>query len=485
MLNTLEYFWGEVTPQRAERLLLETELPGSYLLRQQSGDTFVSFLDRDGRVKHYFLNQRSDSALYQARPELKSSLVETFIFMRETSLEWLYPVIHDEDALDDDDEVPDEGFGGPSCRVCGLLNPNSHHMNYHRLIFCNSCVKMVERPGWTVHKCNQSLLHCQNCTYSTLVPANLRRHVAAKHRPPQPPNSSNNNNNNMDDVEEDAAAGEEDVGEEDVGEENVGEEGVGGEDVGEENVGEMDVGEENAGKREAVEENVASKSSFKVQLFGFGKAVMTVMLIIVTCSSGAGGLLSMCFDKLKELESHEEKLDWLEPAKRGRGRPRCPPGWRTCELCGYHAPSKQRLRVHIRKHDREMQRLNRKWVCKNAENKCKYTSKRKADLTKHEKTCRHELKAPKTLSPETLWDIISLFPLSNTMAYNFLKMLEKALEFRFLPSGLREDMKTRLNCCMQFLESEIVQFKVRMREVVTHLSTNNIQKVVIGHPSEY
>ena len=195
----------------------------------------------------------------------------------------------------------------------------------------------------------------------------------------------------------------------------------------------------------------------------------------------------MCFEKIKELESHEENWDWLEPAKRGPGRPRCPPGWRTCEMCGYHAPSKQRLRVHIRKHDREMQRLNRKWVCKNAEHKCKYTSKRKADVTKHEKTCRFTLKAPKTLSPETLWDIISLFPLSNTMAYKFLKTLEKALEFRFLPSGLREDMKTRLNCCMQFLESELVQFKVRIREVVvthltmfkrwslvTHLSTNII-----------
>ena len=438
MLNTLEYFWPDLSPKRAERLLLETGLPGSFLLRRDSGDTFVSFLDSDSKVKHYFINQRADSALYQARPELKCSIVDTFMFMRDTTFQWLYPVnydeaqVHGDDSDVSDNEGPETGGDGGSCRVCGLMNPNFYHNNHHRLFYCPKCNQMVERPGWTSHRCNQRSLQCHVCTYTTLVPANLRRHIAAKHRPV---NSSNSNNNNNSD--------EEDVGEDDVGEE--------------------DKGNEDIGEGEADEENSATKSSFKVQLFGFGKAVMTVMLIMITCSTGTGGLLSMLFqtNTKSDDESDHDDWDWLEPPKRGRGRPRCPPGWLTCDTCGYHAPSKRRLRIHERKHDRQLAKLNQVHFCKYAENKCKYQSRRKSDVTKHEKKCRHKPKVPETLNAETLWDIVSLFPLSNTLAYNFLKMLEKALNFRFLPKYLREDMKTRLNCCMQFLTAEKVQFKVR------------------------
>ena len=84
MVDTLDYFWHDVSPKQAETVLLKEELPGRYLLRMDSGDTIVSFVNNELKVKHYFVNQRSDSLLYKAQPELKTSLLETFIFSGST-----------------------------------------------------------------------------------------------------------------------------------------------------------------------------------------------------------------------------------------------------------------------------------------------------------------------------------------------------------------------------------------------------------------
>ena len=61
MVDTLEYFWRDISPKRAETLLLSEEMPGRYLLRRDpGGDTIVSFVTNELEVKHYFVNQRSD-----------------------------------------------------------------------------------------------------------------------------------------------------------------------------------------------------------------------------------------------------------------------------------------------------------------------------------------------------------------------------------------------------------------------------------------
>ena len=195
-----------------------------------------------------------------------------------------------------------------------------------------------------------------------------------------------------------------------------------------------------------------------------------IMVMVSSCYSGAAGVL-MCAKNENDSESKADEWDWLEPPKRGPGRPRCPPGWLTCSTCGFHAQSKKRLRIHERKHDREMKKANQFHYCKYAEHGCLQKSRKKFNIERHEHRCKKKPKSPKTLDADTLWNIISLFPLSNTMAYNFLKMLEKAIDFPFLPTRLREEMRTRLNCCMQFLEAEKVQFKVR--------------NIGGGHPSEY
>ena len=427
MVDTLEYYWHDISSRRAEAVLREEELPGRYLLRQESGDILVSFLDPELKVKHFYVNQRSDSLLYKARPELKNSLLETFQFMKEaSSLQWLYPVNiddhnHDQDpdSGEGDQDVPDPG----ACRVCGILDPSSHHNRLHRLVFCDNCDSMVARSVWTQHKCNQRYHQCPVCTYKTVIPSNLRRHIKAKHP----------------------------VNDMDVGE-------VGGQGQDEQQQAEDDTPAAAKSSQEPPQSSRSSRS--RVSLLWLWSLLMTGLMIFVTGYSGTAGLLSLATEK--EKPSQDEDWEWLENPKRGRGRPRCPPGWLTCNMCGYHAPSKKRLRTHERKHDRELKKLNQFFECKYQENGCQRKSRKKYNIQQHEIKCSHKPKSPKTLSADTLWDIISLFPLSNSMAYKFLRMLEKALDFRFLPTGLKEEMKTRLNCCMQFLTSELVQFKVRI-----------------------
>ena len=139
----------------------------------------MSFVDKELKVKHYFVNQRGDSLLYKTHPELKTSLLKTFIFMKEASkLQWLYPV---NVACHAHNDAPEAEVEEGACRVCGLLNPSPYHIDIHRLVFCSKCDSMIVRNVWSHHKCNQRHHSCEVCTYSTPRPDNLRRHIEAKH----------------------------------------------------------------------------------------------------------------------------------------------------------------------------------------------------------------------------------------------------------------------------------------------------------------
>ena len=52
-------------------------------------------------------------------------------------------------------------------------------------------------------------------------------------------------------------------------------------------------------------------------------------------------------------------------------------------------------------------------------------------------------------------------PLSNNVAFKLLKLLEKALGVKYLPKYFKRTLSDYLNSTLQFLESEIVTFKVR------------------------
>ena len=457
-------------------------MPGRYLLRKDKGDIIVSFITSEMKVKHYCVNQRSDSLLYKARPELRRSIVDTFTFMRETmEMMLLYPVNADDhvvpDGNDGDNDVPGEGVRS-SCRVCGLQDPPTSHIESHRLIFCNRCDSMVERRVWGQHRCNQADHQCQLCDYSTGVPANLRRHMRLKHRVPH----GNNENG-------EAPEGGQDTG----GQQRDGDDGDNDEAPGEcqgdpgaspdaatartvedqlfSNISDYD----SAPPCQPSQAKQSSRRRFKVSLSQMMKHIMTVMMIVMAFFAGSSGSIHCnpsSYTDMPGWNGWDPGYDgWDEdfhpkPVKRPRGRPRGR-NWPTCDTCGVRCSTRARLRTHQRKHDRAMKKLHEKYYCEFAKYGCKHSSKRKHDMKKHEKSCRHKPRSPKSVTFETLWNLISMFPLSNTMAYNFLRGLEKALEFRFLPTNMKESMKTQLNCCMQFLKSEIVQFKVS------------------GHPSEY
>ena len=77
-----------------------------------------------------------------------------------------------------DDDARDEGVEDGACLACVLLNPSAHPMRNHRLVFCNKCDSMIgsaQMQPETPSQCSEV------CTYSTLRPDNLRRHMEAKH----------------------------------------------------------------------------------------------------------------------------------------------------------------------------------------------------------------------------------------------------------------------------------------------------------------
>ena len=163
----------------------------------------------------------------------------------------------------------------------------------------------------------------------------------------------------------------------------------------------------------------------------------------------------------------DEDWEWLEASqpseRRGRGRP---PG-RTphvCPKCNFAATTHRRLLGHMRKHDRAA-KLH---FCVH---KCGQSSQKPSDIRKHEIKCTRRPQVPNQLDADTIWEILSLCPLSNNIAFKLLKLLEKALGIKYLPKYFKKSLSDYLNSTFQFLESEIVQFKVRIAHD--------------GHPSKY
>ena len=314
---------------------------------------------------------------------------------------------------------------------------SSHHL-VHLLQYCVKCNSIVQRGSWCDHPCNAKNHQCIYCTYSTRRSENLRRHVKSKHL--QRSSNSNINSNNPDppiDILQD-----------------------------------LNPPTPTSSTRRtpgaALALSVLAPGGLICPLTSFMTVLIILMILMVShgfsgsllCPPGAsGGMVEIPIDDDEMLEpAAQTKL----PLRR-RGRP---PGktWHTCTTCGFLATTSKRLKSHERKHDRELRRAGMKWHCKYAENGCEYVSKYKSNLKRHENTpgrCRFKPRVPKQLDGDTCWELISLFPMSNKMACQFLHKLEKLIGFKFTPPCFQKEMKDHLNCTMQFLESEIVQYKVK------------------------
>ena len=115
------YHWGRISAARAETILSEDARPGTYLIRDNSWDTIVSYVDPNGSIEHICLPIRKDANLFKAHPDLLGKPQDIFHFMREaTGTLWLYPcVLRPGDTMGAGEANMDEKA---SCRVCGQMN---------------------------------------------------------------------------------------------------------------------------------------------------------------------------------------------------------------------------------------------------------------------------------------------------------------------------------------------------------------------------
>ena len=177
----------------------------------------------------------------------------------------------------------------------------------------------------------------------------------------------------------------------------------------------------------------------------------SVMMFLLTIMSGCVGEVVLPPEPpMQHIPLDDEDWGWL-----GIVQPSAKSGRHVCDICHYSAPSQTRLMSHMSsKHVPKTQPS-----CKY---ECGYSSKKPSDVKKHELVCPGRPQVVKRLDADTIWEILSICPLSNNVAYTLLKLLEKALDVLFLPKYFKRSQKDYLNSCYQFLESEVVTFKVRM-----------------------
>ena len=187
--------------------------------------------------------------------------------------------------------------------------------------------------------------------------------------------------------------------------------------------------------------------------------MMTVALLAGCAVLPPASLNSASEDKAGDNggDGDDDQWEWLQAIqpseRRGRGRP---PG-RTphiCSICNFAAPTHRRLLGHLRKHARAA----KPHFC---QHKCGHSALKPSDIRKHEATCPKGPQIVNQLEADTIWEILSLCPLSNNVAFKLLKLLEKALGVKYLPKYFKKTLSDYLNSTFQFLESEIVTFKVR------------------------
>ncbi len=184
-----------------------------------------------------------------------------------------------------------------------------------------------------------------------------------------------------------------------------------------------------------------------------------VMMFLLTILSGCAGQIFLPPGQpMMEVPLDDEDWGWLGSAPRGPN---------VCVVCNYSAPSQKRLIRHMKKHEPKLMPS-----CKY---ECGYSVPKPSDVKKHELRCEGRPQVVRRLDADTIWEILSICPLSNNVAYKILQLLQKALNVTFLPKYFKKSQKDYLNSTYQFLKSEIVTFKVR----VTHLCTNITKPLLV------
>ena len=327
----------------------------------------------------------------------------------------------------------------------------------------------MKKNRWLNHKCNNGKFSCDQCSYSTGRSDTLNRHKKAKHSGVINNNSVNNNSLNNNTVNNNSVNNNS-VNNNSVNNNSVNNNSIG---INSENKAPAlatvtksnnNIAPDNPNSK-VVRTSVKEKGPSPVSFPSAVKAGVTGMLTMALLSGCAvlppESLTSASEDKAGDNDDdngNDDEWEWLDAIqpseRRGRGRP---PG-RTphiCGICNFAAPTYRRLLGHLRKHDRAAKHH----YC---EHKCGHSSLKPSDIKKHEATCLRRPQKVNQLDADTIWEILSLCPLSNNIAFKLLKLLEKALGVKYLPPYFKKSLSDYLNSTYQFLESEIVTFKVRI-----------------------
>ncbi len=409
------------------------------------------------------------------------------------------------------------------------------HGDKHRMIFCGKCNTFVKKKQWVKHKCNHRVFSCDHCSYSTGRSDHLAQHVRTMHSrnnninnnnvssrnvvaennnssPDSPAstavnqqhNSTNNskitapaeadNSNNKPPAEANSnnsipganssnnilpgANSSNNIAPDANSSNNIAPDANSSNNIAPDANNSNNIAPEaNNSNNKSRNAAFKTKKKKKVSLPGAVKAGVSGMLTMALLTGCAGPvfvppeILSTEENKVEQHDSSDENWEYLNDilpsGRRGRGRP---PG-RTphvCPTCNFSARTHKRLLGHMRKHDRAA-KLH---FCKY---NCGQSSFKPSDIEKHQTTCLSRPQVPNQLDADTIWEILSLCPLSNRLAFKLLKLLEKALGIKYLPKRFKKTLSDYLNSTFQYLESEIVQFKVRIIiDNVVRRETSNI-----------
>ena len=187
-MNNHDFFFEGLGPSKTKEILLQENVPFSFLVRKIGREHVVSFLDDHFNVKHQILPVRHDSSLFRHHPQLQhQGPLEVFNFLRNISTDWLHPVLKTDEMRNQINDSS-ESWIADICRICGCVNPTKNHADSHRVVFCQPCNRIVPKGAKGNHKCqSQPAFQCPSCPHTSSTQQHLSKHIEARHNSDKKP----------------------------------------------------------------------------------------------------------------------------------------------------------------------------------------------------------------------------------------------------------------------------------------------------------
>ena len=152
---------------------------GTYLFRRINEDLVLSYVAKNGRIRHLLVPTSKRNLLLKCNPHLLTEdHVKQFI-VSECADSLLYPLpSEDRDSIEETYEIVDRTV----CHVCGIISQSSktlrdHIENTHRISQCNKCKKVVLTTcHWKTCSETEKAHKCEKCNYMTSKLSHLKQH---------------------------------------------------------------------------------------------------------------------------------------------------------------------------------------------------------------------------------------------------------------------------------------------------------------------